>query len=331
VRVVRDRLNGAVGAPPRNRFEPAVPGPWLSVDFEGWYQVRLATGGDPFNDPRGVSGWQFAYPGEPDLDRIVRFRPGPFLRDHVHPDVGVGVTVTSATVDGADVPALAGAVVDLLDAPVFDGHNGVLAGDGDEPIVPLRLRVGAGAAVLERSALDDYPRPCLDLVSLGLPKEPAAAEALRARHGLAAADVPDRVEAARKQVRDALTATPQTEVATRLVLDDRLRRIGSGTFRFSVAWRLRLIGSDAAATLPDGVGSPATGEPWWLELLSTGFDADAGCALVRGVLHAPLVRGDGAASAGPPPWRIPLSPAGPEAVPAMPLDAMGVRPGRLDP
>ena len=53
----------------------------MSVDFAGWYQVRLATGAATYNDPRGVSGWQFAFPGEPDLDRVLRFQAeGTFLR-----------------------------------------------------------------------------------------------------------------------------------------------------------------------------------------------------------------------------------------------------------
>jgi hypothetical protein len=78
----------------------------------------------------------------------------------------------------------------------------------------------------------------------------------------------------------------------------------------------------------DGTPAPATGEPWWLELLSTGFDPDAGCALLRGVLHAPLPRADGTAGSGPPPWRIATPAAGPDAVASMPLDGLGFRPRR---
>lgn len=73
VRSLRERFLGRVAPPSGERFEPPSPGRWMSVDFSGWYQVRLATGGDPYNDPRGVSGWQFALAGEPDMDRVLRF------------------------------------------------------------------------------------------------------------------------------------------------------------------------------------------------------------------------------------------------------------------
>lgn len=83
------------------------------------------------------------------------------------------------------------------------------------------------------------------------------------------------------------------------------------------AW-LRVCGSGARRH------AGARHSPWWLELLSTGFDPDAGCALVRGVLHAPLDT-----NAGPPPWRMSLDdPAIDAQAPVMPLDAMGVRLGR---
>src|SRR5512133_460655 len=45
----------------------------LSLHFAGWFQCRLATDPDPADEPRGVSGFTFAYPGEPDLDRVIRF------------------------------------------------------------------------------------------------------------------------------------------------------------------------------------------------------------------------------------------------------------------
>jgi hypothetical protein len=332
VAVIGDRLRGTVANPPRTIFEPAVPGPWLSVGFEGWYQARLATGGDPYNDPRGVSGFQFAFPGEPDLDRILRVRPeGTFLRPHIDPGIVIGVSVTSADADGQYLPVLAGAAVDLLDDPVFDGHNGVLAADGDEPIVPLRLCIAVGDVVLERSAVDDYRVPYLPLLSLGGSVDTTVpAEALRAAHGLSAAQLPAHVQAARDRLRDAIAATPAGDAVTRRILALRRAQIGGWSFGFTVAWRLRLAGTDAVARIAGGMPVPATDAPWWLELISTGYDADANCALLRGALHAPLVRADGTAAAGPPPWRITF-PDTDDAAPPMPLDAMGVRPGRMGP
>ena len=339
VRLIGDRLRGTVGGPPRDLLEPAGPGPWLSVDFEGWYQVRLATGGDPYNDPRGVSGWQFAFPGEPDLDRVLRLQPeGTFRRPQTHEDISIGVRVTSASAsvdgdsdsdgDGA-LPALTGARVDLLDRPVFEGHNGVVAGDADEPIVPLRLRIAAGDVVLERSALDTYVAPYLELTSLGPEADVnAAAEALRAAHGLGADDLTDRVTADLGRLGTAVESAP--DAVTRRVLE--IRRDGYfRAFFFTVAWRLRLVGTDAVVRTSGTAPAPSTEEPWWLELLSTGFDQDAGCALLRGVLHAPLPRADGTVGTGPPPWRIAAVAADRDTVASMPLDVTGFRPGRLGP
>ena len=98
VQRLRDQVLRA--APERVR-EPPLPGRWLSLDFDGWYQVRLATGGDPYNDPRGLSGWIFAYAGEPDLDGRLRLQPeGAFLRDGIDPGIAIGVKVRAASLDG---------------------------------------------------------------------------------------------------------------------------------------------------------------------------------------------------------------------------------------
>jgi len=338
VRMIGDRLRGGVPSPPRDTFEPAVPGRWLSVDFEGWYQARLATGGDPYNDPRGVSGWQFAFPGEPDLDRVLRFQPaGTFLRAHVDPGITIGVAVTTAAVDGVEVPGLVGAPVDLLASPVFDGHNGVMAADGDEPIVPLRLRVAAEGSTIQRSAADGHAPPYLDLAAIGAVADMPAAGALRSRHGLPervsgndGAPTPEliqHVRRARTRLQSAIDdAVARGDEVQRRILAVRLTQTGRMWWPFgaTVVWRLRLTGSDSIAELPEGVPTPVVDAPWWLELVSTGFDQDAGCALVRGVLHAPVT-----ANAGPPPWWMALDdlPDG-DRRPPMPVDAMGVRVGR---
>jgi hypothetical protein len=349
VRMIRDRIGATLTRTRGVPFEPAAPASsWLAVDFEGWYQARLATGGDPYNDPRGVSGWQFAYPGEPDLDRVIRFRPdGTHLRAHVDPGIRVGVVVTAASLDGADLPALRGAPVDLLDGPVFEGRNGVLAFDGDEPIVPLRLRIAGGGLDLERSALDGYRPPFAATASLGavFPDSRAAAE-LRERHGLPAQPTVlgpdgrsrptqptlDRLAGAHQRLAAARDALPADDHVGRSVLDLRIAQSDAIWWSYGsvVIWRLRLTGATPTAITPDGVPAPTADRPWWLELLSTGFDQDAACALVRGVLHAPVASGGSGGSDGPPGWRMPLAePAPPvEPVAPMPVDAMGVRPGR---
>ncbi len=56
----------------------------LSITFAGWAQCRLPTDPDPYDEPRGVSGYMYAYAGEPDLDRLIRFQDPPF-RAHPYP------------------------------------------------------------------------------------------------------------------------------------------------------------------------------------------------------------------------------------------------------
>ena len=62
------------------------------LTFSGWVQCRMATDPDPTNDPRGVSGYSFAIPGEPDMDRIIYFqnRKGVIQRSFC-PEVGVNI------------------------------------------------------------------------------------------------------------------------------------------------------------------------------------------------------------------------------------------------
>ena len=131
------------------------------------------------------------------------------------------------------------------------------------------------------------------------------------------------LDAAKARLRAAIAEAD--DETTQRVLTHRLNQIDGLIWPFGavVAWRLQLTGSEATALTPDGIPAPVTDSPWWLELLSTGFDQDAGCALLRGVLHAPLTN-----NPGPPRWTIPLQPPGPGDPPPMPTDAMIVRPGR---
>ena len=47
----------------------------LVLEFEGWCSLRLPTDPDPSDEPRGISGYTFAFAGEPDLDRILNLQP----------------------------------------------------------------------------------------------------------------------------------------------------------------------------------------------------------------------------------------------------------------
>src|SRR4051794_14911179 len=97
----------------------------ISFEFEGWFQCRLATDPDPYDEKRGVSGWTFAYPGESDLDRYIRFSNAVAPRS-AGPQVGV--IVKRITLDGAEQSGhpLLKASVTLEDKPVFEGRNGTI-------------------------------------------------------------------------------------------------------------------------------------------------------------------------------------------------------------
>jgi hypothetical protein len=46
----------------------------LILNFEGYFQMRMATDPDPADEKRGVSGYTFALVGEPDLDAKIHLQ-----------------------------------------------------------------------------------------------------------------------------------------------------------------------------------------------------------------------------------------------------------------
>jgi hypothetical protein len=119
----------------------------IEVYFEGWFQCRLATNPDDYREPRGDSGWTFAFGDEPDLDRVIRFHEPVAVRSH-GPKIGVFVTLVE--VNGAAFPnGLVGAPVTLKDDAKFEGRDGEIANDAQEPIVPFHVRIGTDPLTLE--------------------------------------------------------------------------------------------------------------------------------------------------------------------------------------
>ena len=147
--------------------------------FSGWAQCRMATDPDPTNDPRGVSGYSFAVPGEPDFDRILYFqnRKGVVHRSF-GPKVGVHVKsgfeyhttgsggeerFVSKTEINSKHP-LFHAEVDLLKNPVFDSRNGTVIFNGFGVVNPFILSIlGKNKMSIQRRFYADPDNPQNDL------------------------------------------------------------------------------------------------------------------------------------------------------------------------
>jgi hypothetical protein len=134
----------------------------LILQFEGWCQIRQATDPDPSDEPRGGSGYTFAFGDEPDLDRIVRLQPSDDVpvRSHGWP---IGVTVTDAVrhagSETSKIEPLLGATVELLGAPKLENRNWTLTDAGFEPIVPFDLQIHSDTLTIRRRAPLDIDHP----------------------------------------------------------------------------------------------------------------------------------------------------------------------------
>ncbi|GAA0501657.1 hypothetical protein Ade02nite_93690 [Paractinoplanes deccanensis] len=255
----------------------------VSLGFAGWFQCRLATDPDPADEPRGVSGYVHALPGEPDLDRVVRFQPeGTVPRRFCPP---IGVTVHSVRLDGrpqADHPLL-GAAVDLLGTPVFEGRNGIVADDGFEPIVPFHLQISADEFRLRRAHRDREEFPFDDLKPTGV--QPGLTDVVDAT-GIA--DLADVWRHRKDQVDEALTHT--TDETARTALAERSALLANtrlaAIFPFRMLYSIALTGSgechDPRALLP---GPVTLNRPWLADFWLGGWDADALSGFVKGTLQ----------------------------------------------
>jgi hypothetical protein len=146
----------------------------LVVRFRGWSTIRLPTDPDPADEPRGASGYTFAFAGEPDLDRVLRFQPEDepaLLRSGAPWPWGVFVYDAFLTDRNEgrrhDVGELVGASLRLHGQPMFENRAWLLTPPGYEPIFPFDLSADSadGTQLLRRSAPldpDDPKRPLLN-------------------------------------------------------------------------------------------------------------------------------------------------------------------------
>jgi hypothetical protein len=263
----------------------------LSITFSGWASCRLATDPDPYDEPRGVSGYMRAYAGEPDLDRIIRFQSPPFVRLYTPP---IGIVVRSINLDGvplADHP-LVGAEVHLSSDAKFEGRNGVIAEDGEEPIFPFELSLVKGADRLQRAMVPENPASPY--------REFNAEQVIFSDPGFMerATGIVSLVEVwkmRRKALQDELAdASSDHRPALEERIDFLSRNIAArgggvaGFFNARMLWHYLLssaVDQDSIATPAFLQGFKPTSEPWHIRFWFGGWDADAQAFYVGGTLE----------------------------------------------
>jgi hypothetical protein len=262
----------------------------IEIGYRGWFQVRLATDPDPYDEPRGVSGYVRAYAGEPDLDRIIRFQRTPFERAYGPP---IGVQVHSVTVEGnlQNDNALVGASVDLLGASCFEGRNGVIAEDGFEPIYPYIIAIQKDAFRLDRSIAPRNPDyPYEEFLASGVEVDPAG---IASATGIGSLRAVWQERVAKLDADLAGAKDPErTAISERLsFLREQLAR-ERGALRFfgakmSYSYSLKspINFSDSAGYLPKNIDLE---NEWRSDFWFGGWDADVLCAFCLGTLRIPL-------------------------------------------
>lgn len=279
----------------------------IELRFRGWFQCRLATDPDPYDEPRGVSGYVLAYAGEPDLDRVLSFQQPRFSRT---PGRQVGVFVDAVVDSGVVIEdhPLIGATVDLLGHPKFEGRNGVIADDGFEPIYPFRMAIENDGFHAVRAVVPSDPSfPYGDLfaggVEIGVNEVPDAT----GENGLATTWT-SRLTALEQELASA--PEPQrTGIAERIeFLERNLRADGGGAARFFFAlmryeYSLRSDPDlrDPQRWVSDHI-DPAL--PWSATFWLGGWDADVLCGYTRGTLRLPRSPDPDVALSGAPNPRV---------------------------
>jgi hypothetical protein len=269
----------------------------LVLEFEGWCSLRLPTDPDPSDEPRGISGYTFAFAGEPDLDRILNLQPraGMHYRSH-GPKLGVTVRRALRT-DGEAVPALKGAHVDLLGQPIIENRNWTLTLPGFEPIVPFHLRIGGTDAAVERVAPLNPADPSQPLWQVsqtlleaqgaqGMEYEPATVGdatgdwdplgAVTARLGALQHDLEHTRDATARTALEGRIAELEFAVANpgdrRVLVRNFVERFG-----FDMTGDASVVGVDGLDTT----------QPWRVDFWLGGWDPDVLCLYMKGALNVP--------------------------------------------
>jgi hypothetical protein len=289
----------------------------LNINFEGWFQLRMATDPDPPDDPRGMSGPTQAVAGEPDFDGIIRFN------DYVAPrypmDREPGVRVSQVSLDTTVVPdhPLLFGRVDLLDSPRFEGRNFVIAVGGKEPIDPFHIRVSSadGSASISRADLWNPAEPDLRAIQVTpaqLVRRQPVSVSLQSAEVAEATGILDyleyrksRLELLQEKLKESKDPTEMTALGQRIRCLENDETM-TGVTEFS---RMCLgvqeffnIGPNAAPLIGPGLNGPivmsdpngrlggkiGTAQPWPCTFWMGGFDVDTMMGYVSGTLSIPF-------------------------------------------
>jgi hypothetical protein len=293
----------------------------LLLNFAGYFQLRMATDPDPTDDPRGMSGYTFALPGEPDFDGILHLQadePGVCEREFGGDSFAprVGVTVTSALESGVSIPTLEGARLSLPNARLVE-RNGLVVRNDFFALDPVCLRlVKDGKVLLERVDELDPARPGLPITEADSPmllrRQPRAwqmnSPEVAAATGLPNPPTDQDLIANRLHRRDCLiellkrTKDPVQRAALEVRISELaiVRRwwdlsqetpagppIDRRAYTLALqakGWNVELNGPVRENTLG---GDPK--QPWPLAFWLGGWDGDALAAYMSGSLSVPLV------------------------------------------
>lgn len=299
----------------------------LTLEFEGYYQMRMATDPDPTDELRGVSGYTFALAGEPDLDGKVHFQPdekGVWQRsfavgDRQGPDLPiddkahgprVGVTVRKASDE-----TFVGARIELVDAQILE-HNGVLVRNDFFFIDPMHVRVyhDRTKPLLERNDWVNPADPTMPLweatSAMLLRRQPTTMQSnspmVAAATGLPDASNQTLIENRRERQRNLKELLKKTKNPTeKAALVTRIEQLDIVEQWWNLAvgtWDNRPIDRRAhqLTLLFDGWNIPVQGkvfantvgadetQPWPLAFWMGGWDGDALTAYVKGTWTVPL-------------------------------------------
>lgn len=259
----------------------------VEINFRGWYQCRLATDPDSYDERRGRSGWTFALGDEPDLDRIIRFHDPVTHRSHA-PSIGVWVNEVRQGGQAVNAHPLLQAKVELLDRPVYEGRNGEIATSAHEPIVPWHLRIEGN-----NIAVDGF-----DPITLSDPTEVERRQPIgftsNSTEVLAITEIKDPAKY-RKARANALRADLEGETgdAPRQALQFRLKELemaSPGIRRSSLAFQMKYAfdvrGQNSIVDPNQTLGTNViTG--WQVSFWMGGWDADGLCGYIKGTLALP--------------------------------------------